>query len=418
VLAGDPVYKRNPRRFKEAMEFLENYREIPTFAPDLDLLSFSNGVLRLSDATFTPYPDIADPAAFGIARHHIDAEYTGSVATPLFDRIAAAQGWGPDVAELMYALLGRLLFKVNQLDGWEVMPYLVGVGGSGKSLVLKIVSAMFRRSNAVGNLAARREEVFGLDNIARKEVVVGRDMPAKLSGVLAQEMMQCMTTGDDMEIAVKGKRSENVTWSAPVIMASNHTPDYVNTGDNVGRRLVMFRFDRVVAEPQTDLQSRILAEELPAVVARCVGAYAALRARVGRGGHLWRHVPPVVLEWRGRLAAATSKLHRVLEAATNGGDGGVVVERADGAVTWVNEFEDVFEQRHGPRTFSVDAAAFTAFGFQVSNDRIAMCMACKGVAKSRGGKCCPEYDNESRRMRRIIYNMRMVVPLRVTPMEV
>ena len=75
------------------------------------------------------------------------------------------------------------------------MPYLVGVGGSGKSLVLKVVSAMFRRSNAVGNLAARREEVFGLDNIARKEVVMGRDMPAKLSGVIAQEMMQCRTTG-------------------------------------------------------------------------------------------------------------------------------------------------------------------------------------------------------------------------------
>lgn len=68
-----------------------------------------------------------------------------------------------------------------------------------------------------------------------------------------------MTTGDDMEIAVKNKRSENVTWTAPVVMASNHTPGYVNTGDNVGRRLVMIRFDRVVHEPPTDLLPRILA---------------------------------------------------------------------------------------------------------------------------------------------------------------
>ena len=90
-----------------------------------------------------------------------------------------------------------------------------------------------------------------------------------------------MTTGDDMEIAVKNKRSENVTWTAPVVMASNHTPGYVNTGDNVGRRLVMIRFDRVVHEPPTDLLPRILAEELPAVVARCVGASAALGSRRG-----------------------------------------------------------------------------------------------------------------------------------------
>jgi hypothetical protein len=416
VLAGDPVYKRNPRRFKEAMEFLENYREIPTFAPDLDLLSFANGVLRLSDATFTPYADITDPAAFGIARHHVAAEYTGSVATPLLDRIAAAQGWEPDVAELMYALLGRLLFKVNHLDRWEVMPYLVGVGGSGKSLVLKVVSAMFRRSNAVGNLAARREEVFGLDNIARKEVVVGRDMPAKLSGVIAQEMMQCMTTGDDMEIAIKGKRSENVTWSAPVIMASNHTPDYVNTGDNVGRRLVMFRFDRVVAEPQTDLQPRILAEELPAVVARCVGAYAALRARVGCGGDLWRHVPPVVREWRGRLAAATSKLHRFLEAATNGGDAddtlGVYVEREEGAVTWASDFRQAFERKHGMGSFVMDVAAFTAFGFAVSDKTVNMCLSCKHFARARPTRCCENYSAGNRRMQVVISGMRigMVVP--------
>jgi hypothetical protein len=133
--------------------------------------------------------------------------------------------------------------------------------------------------------------------------------------------------------------------------------------------------------------------------------------------HVWKHVPAAVLEWRGRLVAATSKLHRFLEAAVSGGEVGINIERVEGAVTWVNDFEEVFERRHGPRTFTIDAAAFAAFGFKVSDDRIAMCAACKRIAKSRGGKCCPEYNNENRKPRRIIFNMQMHVRPEVAPVD-
>ena len=252
VLKGDATFMRHPRRFDELVKFLSNYKdldELPELRPQRDLLSFANGVLRIDDGAFFPYDVIVDghPLHGMVARHHIDAPYDPeNTATPLLNRVLDAQ-LDRQVADLLMALLGRLLFPVSAMDRWQVMPYLVGIGGTGKSLILAVVTMLFRKGT-VGNLGSKREEVFGMANLVDKEVVIGRDMPAKLSGALSQELMQVMVAGESMEIPRKGLTALNVDWTAPVIMGSNHMPDYVNTGDNVGRRIVTFRFDRVVAQ--------------------------------------------------------------------------------------------------------------------------------------------------------------------------
>lgn len=66
-----------------------------------------------------------------------------------------------------------------------------------------------------------------------------------------------MTCGESMEIARKYATSVNMRWKAPVVIGSNHMPKYINTGNNVGRRLVTFRFDKVVSNPQYNLQQEL-----------------------------------------------------------------------------------------------------------------------------------------------------------------
>ena len=376
---------------------------MPTYHPDRDLLSFANGVLVLSTAELVPNADLVPGhALFGrAARHHLPCEYTGSTATPMLDSVTDHQ-FERRVADLLCPLLGRMLFQVGQLDKWQVMPYLVGVGGTGKSLILKVFQQVFS-PGTVGNLTGKREEVFGMANLAGKELVVGRDMPAKLSSSLSQEHMQLMTAGEELEVPRKGELAVNVTWRAPTIMASNHTPDYVNTGNNVGRRMVLVRFDRPELTPRYDLEDALLAE-LPCIVARILAAYAAARAAADAAGGFWKAVPARVLEWQDRMASATNKLHeffRMDDVAR-----GCAVTRVEGQITSVHDLEAAFTSATGAK-FENDPAVMAAFGFEVSETRQMVCLSCKQLAKARGGLCCRFYGQNNRRAKLVVYNMRI-----------
>ena len=410
VLKNDAIYRANPRRFDEMMKFLVNYTELdemPEFRPDRNLLSFSNGVLQIDDLCFTPYVDIdvGDPR---VARHHIDAPYTGESNTPLVDVVLDAQfgndAVGLEVADLLMALFGRLLFPIGSRDRWQVMPYLVGVGGTGKSLLLSIVDALFRKG-AVGNLGGKREDIFGMANLVDKEAVFGRDMPAKLSGALSQELMQAMVTGEAMEVPRKRLTAINLDWTAPVIMASNHLPDYVNTGNNVGRRIVIFRFANVVRDPQEDLLDRILGTELPNVVCRVLTAYHAAveRAKAARG--FWKVVPARVFEWRGELAAATNRLHEFLDMDDD--ERGCAIQRVEGRITWALDLEAAFLKCFPNDKFLLDAAVLSTFGYTTSGSKYEnVCLSCKQLARGGTGRCCAAYDkNSNRRKKVVIYGM-------------
>jgi hypothetical protein len=148
VLGREPAYLRSPRRYDDMLKFLTNYRpaQMPELEHDPCLLSFSNGVLHLSNMRFEPYSQASPPSlsspALPAARHHIPGAWTGSPHTPLLDRVLAHQ-FEPEVADILCALLGRTLVPLNLLDRWQVMPFLVGIGGTGKSLILTVLQHLF-----------------------------------------------------------------------------------------------------------------------------------------------------------------------------------------------------------------------------------------------------------------------------------
>lgn len=407
VLREDEVYNNNPKRFDEALRYLQNYDvpKLPTLVRDRDLISFANGVLELTAGVFTPYSEITPATTEKTARHHIPQTYTGCSDTPLLDQVLSAQ-FEHDVAEVLCGMLGRLLFKVGQLDAWQVMPYLVGVGGTGKSLILTIVQHMFSPT-AVGNLAAKREEIFGNANLVSKEIVIGRDMPAKLSGSLPQEIMQSMVSGESMEINRKNNTSLNVVaWTAAMLLASNHLPDYINTGGNIARRILSFWMYNMVKCPQEGLLNAILTTELPNIMCRFLRAYSDLRVKVREAGCFWKAMPPILLVWQKGLASATNKLWQFLEMDDD--ERGCRVECVEGRITWVQDFVAVYERKMGCQ-FVADPAVLCNFGFTYSEKRENICKSCRQLAKSRGGKCCEEYDNKNRASKQVIMNMRLVL---------
>lgn len=405
ALKDNETYNNNPKRFDEVLKYLQNYEltKLPQLEPDYDLVSFSNGVLQLSTHAFQLYSAIDSDAEHRVARHHIPLPYDQDPGTPLLNQILDSQ-FERGVSEILCALIGRMLFDVNSLDGWQVMPYLVGIGGTGKSLIMNIIQNLFA-PGTVGNLASKREEIFGMANLIDKEIVMGRDMPAKLSGAVPQETMQAMTAGDGMEVPRKGLAAVNITWKAPCIMASNHMPDYANTGNNIGRRIVTFRFERTISDPQDDLLQRIVSTELPSIVCRCLLAYSNLRARVAQAKGFWKAMPPTMIEWQNKLAAATSKLHEFLNMDDE--ERGCSITRTDGHVTSLLEFKAYYEAKMGKGTFVNDPAVFTTFNIRISDSREQVCASCKQQAKKHGGPCCAAYNHETRGKKFIMYDLEM-----------
>jgi hypothetical protein len=406
VLKGDSIYTSNPKRFRECIEYMRDYRddEMPILVSDKSILSFSNGILDIVTMSFVPYDHISDELLKKTARNHIQQDYTGDSATPLLDIVLDAQ-FDVDVADLLMALLGRMMYEVNSLDRWQVMPYLSGVGGTGKSLIIDVLQSFFA-PEAVGNLASKREDVFGLANLLDKEIIVGRDMPEKLSGALPQEVMQSMTSGEGMEIARKNATSINMAWKTPILLGSNHPLDYVNTGNNIGRRIVVFKFDNVVKNPREFLFKEIVETELPNVICRALQCYMQLRDTVAAAGSFWSIVPKRILEWQDKLAASTNKLYEYLKMDND--DRGIIITYEEGTVTWLSDFETQFKKKMEAK-FVNDPAVFYKFGFRVSDGRENVCSACKQIAKLRGGACCDFYASSKKRMTKdVIWGMKMV----------
>jgi len=394
------LIRKHPRHVDDCIKYLNNLIEeedMPDYIVDKDLLSFRNGVLRLSTIEFVPYGSNFEILHGKVARNHIDCDYEASSDTPNIDKVLDTQFEDEDVKRIFFALVGRLFFEVGQFDKWQVMPFLVGVGGTGKSLLLNVISKCFSES-ALGNISGKREEVFGLANLHNKEVVMGCDMPVEMSKCLPQVLFQNMTAGDRVEVPRKSTTALHVQWKAPIIMASNYMPDYVNSGNNIGRRIVSFRFTKSVATRDYGLQDAILhSNELANFVYRSLTEYRALRERIT--GDFWMFVPRIMIEWQSKVAAATNKLSEFLSMEDSERGFSIVCE--EGAVTPMAEFKRLFK-RVMETDFVNDVSVFRSFGFECPEGQVNLCKGCGKIALKG---CCSAYSITNRTRCMVLLHM-------------
>jgi hypothetical protein len=232
-------------------------------------------------------------------------------------------------------------------------------------------------------------------------------MPHELSRVIPQTMMNSMTTGEGVEVAIKGTTTVNMRWTAPIVMSSNNMPDYVNTGGALGRRFATVRFGNVVTEVNPKLLADIQAREIPAILCRILRDYRTVRERVeATGKDFWYTAPPLMLEWQGMLSAATNKLHAFL--AMDEDERGCKIERVVGSVTHLVHFRAAFLLKMNAQLDALDQNVLAQFGFRILESKVEnLCKGCGQMARGGTDKCCPRYSSTSRDKRPVIYDMRM-----------
>jgi phage/plasmid-associated DNA primase len=163
-------------------------------------------------------------------------------------------------------LIGRLFYPLQKHDNWQVMPYLYGDGNTGKGTLCDLVKRMFP-SGSVGVITATQEAVFGLEALFQKRLILIPDMPEKFSKKLNQSDFQSMITGEGVNIARKNKTAvSDVDWTTPILGAGNYLPDYKDNSGSISRRMVVFKYDKLVAEPDTQLKEKIVNTELAFII--------------------------------------------------------------------------------------------------------------------------------------------------------
>ena len=70
-----------------------------------------------------------------------------------------------DFNNWMYVMGGRLCFAVNDIDTWQVIPFLKGIARSGKSTLITKVFRKFYNADDVRTLSNNVEKKFGLSSI-------------------------------------------------------------------------------------------------------------------------------------------------------------------------------------------------------------------------------------------------------------
>jgi len=230
-----------------------------------------------------------------------------NIATPAFQRIVDYQLFTPLVASVIYAQLGRLLYEVNEHDGWQVIFFIKGVAQSGKSTIGKLVQQFFQPED-IAIMSSNIEQKFGLDAIAGKKLFICFEV-TKNFGV-ARSDFQSLISGEELSVAGKFKTARTVTWTTPGILFGNELGPWIDSAGSIVRRLLVCEFNRRVKASDPDLDNK-LKSELPAILFKTQQAYMAT-AKEYAGHGIWEKVPRYFKKMQTKIAVSTNPIKKFL----------------------------------------------------------------------------------------------------------
>jgi len=270
---------------------------------DRHRFSFANGIFDVKRLEFWPYTAGAPPDNLMSCHYHniffdssliTDPSVYGQpevIETPMFDSIFETQRIPKECMFWIYALLGRLFFDLKEIDDWQVILFVKGLAGTGKTSIGKIISSLYSPSD-VAIMSTNMEAKFGLSAIYEKYIWICNEVSGKWT--LTQPEFMSIVEGGGVSIAIKNvtAKASNVPWTTAGIMFGNEDPPFQNVGGNMQRRLLTVPFDFKVRKADPTLVTNIIEQELTRILIKCVLCYHIAVDKHGRSD-IWDVLP----EW-------------------------------------------------------------------------------------------------------------------------
>ena len=205
------------------------------------------------------------------------------IQTPNFQKILDYQ-WGhekdyEEICRWMYVFLGRMMFEVDELDHWEVAPFLKGMAGCGKSTIIAVVRQFYDVLD-VGELSNTVDPQFGLYVIWGSQTdepasftFLAPEIDSKFS--LDQTVLQKMISGEAVVLRPMYKPPFSISkWTIPGWFCGNKPPSFDDDAGQFGRRFPIFSFKKkVTAKYKDPTLGKKLKTEMPAIIKKSIKAY-------------------------------------------------------------------------------------------------------------------------------------------------
>jgi hypothetical protein len=378
----DSEYQSLPNNLENLLKFMKSCDDsrFPFIKPDKRYIGYFNGVFDTQTAAFT-----TTPQSDVICKKYFDTEFTGSTDTPLFDKIINYQ-FDPATRDFIYMCLGRM-FGIR--DNYGFMLYLLGEAGCGKSLVIDVLSECF---TDVGCISDSFEAKYGLSYLYDKDIIVCDDIPKHISKIFPQQTFQTIVTGGKISTAVKNGMALNITWTTPLLFAGNWFPDYLDKGQ-ISRRLLIANFEKNVYNPDPSLKSRIINEELPALILKCCTMYNDFVLLHAKNKSIWEIAPDYFIQQQTELKIDRNPLFKFLLENSR-------YEKDN--IVFIEDVRSKFSNWLGTSVKSLDNGTFGQVNKEYIIETRKVCKHCKKVSHK---DCCEKYKHIDRSKRKIVLNI-------------
>ena len=171
-----------------------------------------------------------------------DSHYNhwSEIETPYLERILDYQKLDSEVKKWFYIMLGRLLYPVALFDNWELVLFLYGEPGCGKSRILATIASIIGNQH-VGAVTAGNSIDFILGDSRQKRFLLIDEV--KDDFVIKASMFQQMASGTTISSYKKFQDQVVGTWRVAMGMAGNDKlPFRDEDTDSIIRRLFLIEF--------------------------------------------------------------------------------------------------------------------------------------------------------------------------------
>lgn len=265
---------------------------------------------QLSDPTYleraVTQQEIADRQAISgiLDKYDLDASdlhpSAFHISTPHLTSILRYQELDEATQLWIWVMIGRMLYNMGDKDQWQVALFLYGIGGTGKSTLIKIISEFYKDTD-IAVLANNAQADFGLETIYDCWMWTCPEVKANFS--IDQATIQSLVAGDKISINRKHQKAlQMVHVKAHGILAGNERGPWVDLSGCMARRLLFVVFAKKVTQVNTEMMNH-LRTEMPLIIRKANILYLDMVQRLGPQG-IWDNICPYFLNTRSSFQAA------------------------------------------------------------------------------------------------------------------
>ena len=254
---------------------------------------------KYHDKDFNDFPEYSEEDWFNIMDH-----------CPTFKSLFEYQEFTVEIQKWICTFMGRMCFSIGDLDNWQVLLFLLGQAGTGKSTILMKILQKWYDEEDVGVISNNIDSKFGIKPHANKFMVLAPEISENFK--MEQTDWQLLAEGGRNTYSEKYKNDETIDWTLHMTMGGNKIMRYKNNSESVSRRTAVVNFWKKVLNTDTEIDKK-LATEMPYIIKLCVSGYYNAVNTYGKKG-IWNILPKYFHENKEEMEQTVNSLQNFVKS--------------------------------------------------------------------------------------------------------